>query len=211
MLRQNTSYVVVFCSWEMLSTWENMISLPRMLREHAERTHPVSSFAVDLERTCSQFERRCQSWENMISLPRLREHAERTHPMSIFREHILCRRPTAEWFRCGGTFSEYSGFPWILENHFPSLPLSLSSPYLLPSVPYRAGVVGGVNNVDIYLYIYIYILYIGVDGGVNNAEICVSIPGKGVKGPCFDDLGLPLTASKIQANILQSNLYSDFA
>ena len=71
--------------------------------------------------------------------------------------------------------------------------------------------VGGLNNVDMYLHIYIYMLYIGVDGGVNNAEICVSIPGKGVKGPCFDDLGLPLTASKIQANILQSTLYSDFA
>jgi hypothetical protein len=62
-----------------------------------------------------------------------------------------------------------------------------------------------------YIHIYTYILYIGVDGGVNNAEICVSIPGKGVKGPCFDDLGLPLTASKIKANILQSTLYSDFA
>jgi hypothetical protein len=58
----------------------------------------------------------------------------------------------------------------------------------------------------IYTHTHKYILFIGVDGGVNNAEICVSIPGKGVKGPCFDDLGLPLTASKTKANILQSTL-----
>jgi hypothetical protein len=44
----------------------------------------------------------------------------------------------------------------IFRNRFPSLPLSLSSPYLPPSLPYRAGVVGGVNNVDIYMYTYIY-------------------------------------------------------
>jgi len=37
----------------------------------------------------------------------------------------------------------------------------------------------------------------GEDGGVNNAEICVSIPNK-FNGPCFEDLGLPLTASKIK-------------
>jgi hypothetical protein len=48
------------------------------------------------------------------------------------------------------------------------------------------------------MYIYVCV-YIGVDGGVSNAEVCVSIPGKGL---CVDDLGLPLTASKIKANIL---------
>jgi len=37
----------------------------------------------------------------------------------------------------------------------------------------------------------------GMDGGVNNAEICVSVPNS-FKGPCFHDLGLPLTASKIK-------------
>ena len=63
----------------------------------------------------------------------------------------------------------------------PSLPLS--SP---PSLPSRAG----------------------EDGGVNNAEICVSVPHS-FNGPCFQDLGLPLTASKIKANILKSPFYSD--
>ena len=48
----------------------------------------------------------------------------------------------------------------------------------------------------------------GEDGGVNNAESCVSVPHS-INGPCFQDLGLPLTASKIKANILKSPFCSD--
>jgi hypothetical protein len=73
----------------------------------------------------------------------------------------------------------------LLRNFPCSLPLSLLS-LSPPSLPFRAG----------------------EDGGVNNAEICVSVPHS-FNGPCFQDLGLPLTASKIKANILKSPFCSD--
>ena len=165
MLRENTSYVVVFCSWEMLSTWENMISLPRMLREHAERTHPMSSFAVDLERTCSQFERRCQSWENMISLPRLREHAERTHPMSTANCWVI---------------SLWRNFLWILGLSLntreslslpPSLPLLSLSSSICP-LPCRRGRWGEQCGY-IFIYIHIHIIYRRGRRGEQRGDLCV--------------------------------------
>ena len=102
--------------------------------------------AVNLERTWF----RCQGCENML------------------REHILCQFLENTSYVDGQLLSDVAieELSWILENRFPSLCLP-------PSLPYRAGVVGGKNNVDIYTHTQIYIIYRRGRRGEQCGDLCV--------------------------------------
>jgi hypothetical protein len=159
--------------WETLSTWENMISLS-ILKEHVLnlkdalnlREHDFA--AKNVKRTCwentSYVVFRCQYWKNMFSI---------RETLSILREHDFAANVART---CWENTSYVDGqllsdvaieeLSWILENRFPSLCLP-------PSLPYRAGVVGGKNNVDIYTHTQIYIIYRRGRRGEQCGDLCV--------------------------------------